>query len=607
MDERDISTIDLFIRQIQVIITFFNRKNSPEFPPRRGQRYKPTDFIDYREQLRTLSDMVAILPLPLKESIPLLSSWPELHSPKIPTFFHPRSKTPDEIEKFVESWQKTLIPLVSEIRTYLDQNLPVNQQELPFDIPPQNRGIRMDIENGKIVRDRTIDTDGNDYAQIDLLKPALLEALTTALDICSSGNKAFGLLADRLSAYRLVIDTRSDKINFALLFSRAASIENALNRAKQRSQDPEDADLDEEAANAIETLLDLHKPIMMASGMGESIQQGSLAWDTTPEQYKRDKANIGEARQGLIDNPGIIDDRDKDDIIAVLTLPEGPPDIKRTLMAARTATNIGKVLMKKPLYHLVGAGLFIIPAIGPAAGALVMSAGFVKGLESEAGDDLKKGLEDSNDKLVEFLSDKFEVFAALTERVDQSPWMRRLLKRQPAENADNTEKPEDKNAPINGHLEEDLKAEIIHEFEKETAKTGLSFISVTKFERIMFLNTIYRTVFPVGDDLRTFNRERLRSDIFHSGFVRIEFHQGPAIYAAVNANVGDIENQLRDIERSLYRISMIRKLYKEGELERLHLYLIKNYQNSFDIVFKGFSDFLDRYKVWLDSVSNKTD
>jgi len=368
--------------------------------------------------------MSRMLPEPFLEKLPDLQDW-EVAFEEYPEV--DRNTDVGTPVKYMNNHIDFLDSLITQIQTNLESNDYRDAEKEP-DIPAQSRAIKFDINDGQLTRSQSVDTDGNDYALIEALKPTLLEALDRALHICRSGNQPFGLLADRLDAYRTVMDVTAEEINFALLFAREASIKNALGRAKERTTDQEDADLPEDVRNAVETLLDLHKPIMAASGLGDSIQQASISWDITPKQFGQDKADIANIRQGLEDEPSLIKSEDRDDVLSALSVPENSTDVKRVTMAARTAGNIAKIFTRHSIAYTVGGAILFVPTVGPVIGATILGYRLLQDKNSLEGENLTSDLKAAQNLMNGFFIERFEAFKNLTARVDGTHWLEGIFK-----------------------------------------------------------------------------------------------------------------------------------------------------------------------------------
>lgn len=245
-------------------------------------------------------------------------------------------------------------------------------------IPEQVEATRMKVLDGKIAVDRQ--SGQGDLDRIREQQPSLLGQLDSAFKALTDGgpqSNAFGFLGDIVTAYHSEISKEAADIDFNIVFARGCRLRRTLDRADKLSGKDDYADLDPNAAAAIETVLDLHNNFMMATDLGESLVAENALFRESPKQQRDAVKTVTELRDHVESDLELIAMEDRDIILDSLNIDFETSTVKETLFSRRTAFNLSVIVGS--VMAVGGAAAFLAPTLGAATPAAAFATGLIVG------------------------------------------------------------------------------------------------------------------------------------------------------------------------------------------------------------------------------------
>lgn len=179
-------------------------------------------------------------------------------------------------------------------------------------IPDQNPLIRFGISENNKLRLVPSLADDNDYETISALRSELL-AVSGPIPFLKDryarnpNTPQAGLYGPLASRYDDELSKDPKDINYAVLYARGARFYAARAAANRQVASGEWPELDSDEAEAIDTICDLHGPLVMASAVGRRLIADAHEYETTPEIARQEEQLIQEFGEVLATETEIIE------------------------------------------------------------------------------------------------------------------------------------------------------------------------------------------------------------------------------------------------------------------------------------------------------------
>lgn len=207
---------------------------------------------------------------------------------------------------------------------FLDANPPPDEQgealiKNAASIPDQDPLVRFEVSAGGKLHLVATSSDENDYASIEAFRDELLELLQFLQQRYSqeSNTPQAMLLGPLTLAYLAELIKEPREINFTLLYSRGARLIAAKRRAEQEVSSGEWPRLEPAEGEAIDTVCDLHGPLIMSSASGRKIVANAREYDATPHDRQREDRLIEEFGVALSEATELIEPSTGDAIVEI--------------------------------------------------------------------------------------------------------------------------------------------------------------------------------------------------------------------------------------------------------------------------------------------------
>jgi hypothetical protein len=183
-------------------------------------------------------------------------------------------------------------------------------EDLPPELPPQSVGPHVEINSGGTIVSAPIDTldrAGNNLNRLRALHPDLRElACDLPISLCS-GNIPHAALAERVQAYATLIEADLEATDFARLYLAGVRLSNAADAARQAIAKNDLPALDTLDQERLDSLLDLHRPFILATAAGTEALDDEARYKGRPAEEQLFKADAVATLQSLEGRSDLID------------------------------------------------------------------------------------------------------------------------------------------------------------------------------------------------------------------------------------------------------------------------------------------------------------
>ena len=238
--------------------------------------------------------------------------------------------------------------------------LQANLDALP-PIPLQGFAPHVELdETGRVVfaPPSALDAEGNNLPRLRILLPQLIAIADELSDLLSRGNQAHAAVFRRLIAYRAQLTPDLMQLNRGRLLTEGLRLENAVAAAEQQIVAKELPAHNEDAAETLASLLQLHRLCVMATAEGPAMLADEARYFRTPIQQAEHQQALRHFTASISQDPSTV-----------------APDVAETLSATVNQTGDTPEATRS---RLLGEGLAVNIAITTVAGATI--AGIVAGL-----------------------------------------------------------------------------------------------------------------------------------------------------------------------------------------------------------------------------------
>ena len=252
------------------------------------------------------------------------------------------------------------------------------------DIPPQGFAPHVEYdETGLIVfaPPAALDTEGNNLPRLRNLLPQLLETAAELHDLLSRGNQAHAALIRRLAAYRAQLNANLADVTLSRVLAEGIRLENAAAAAQRRIASDDLPPHDEQAQEALDSLLQFHRMFVMATADGPAMLADEARHRRTPEQEEEYQSRLRAFAAIVAESPDAIAPEIGETLADSLAQPGDTPEAARARrLGDSLAGNIAITVVAGAAVGSIVAGLVTLGPTGIAAGAAFgLLAG--KGLE----------------------------------------------------------------------------------------------------------------------------------------------------------------------------------------------------------------------------------
>lgn len=243
-------------------------------------------------------------------------------------------------------------------------------------VPAQDELIQFGISNnGKL--ELVIPTDqNNDYNSIGVLRDELLavsgplDKLTTKFHDNSNIPQA-NLFAAIIENYRQELAKDIGDINFTILYARGARFYTARTHAQRQVDLGEWPELDADISEAIDTICDLHGPLIMGSFAGSQLVARSHEYEATAEVYRREQNVIADLGNAIASETDLVEDETREKVVELSkpVLEDTHPERSRVLGTILASSSLVVIVGGSALYA-VGAASIGMPIALTALGGV---------------------------------------------------------------------------------------------------------------------------------------------------------------------------------------------------------------------------------------------
>lgn len=252
------------------------------------------------------------------------------------------------------------------------------------DIPPQGFAPHVEYdETGLIVfaPPAALDIEGNNLPRLRNLLPQLLETAAELHDLLSRGNQAHAALIRRLAAYRAQLHADLADVTLSRVLAEGIRLENAAAAAHRRIASDDLPPHDEQAQEALDSLLQFHRMFVMATADGPAMLADESRHRRTPQQEDEYQSRLRAFAAIVAESPDAIAPEIGETLADSLAQPGDTPEAARARrLGDSLAGNIAITVVAGAAVGSIVAGLVTLGPTGIAAGAAFgLLAG--KGLE----------------------------------------------------------------------------------------------------------------------------------------------------------------------------------------------------------------------------------
>lgn len=252
------------------------------------------------------------------------------------------------------------------------------------DIPPQGFAPHVEYdETGLIVfaPPAALDSEGNNLPRLRNLLPQLLETGAELHELLSRGNQAHAALIRRLAAYRAQLHAELADVTLSRVLAEGIRLENAAAAAQRRIASDDLPPHDEQAQEALDSLLQFHRMFVMATADGPAMLADESRYSRSPEQEEEYQSRLRSFAASVAQSPDVIAPEISETLTDSLAQPGDTPEAARARrLGDSLAGNIAITVVAGAAVGSIVAGLVTLGPAGIAAGAAFgLLAG--KGLE----------------------------------------------------------------------------------------------------------------------------------------------------------------------------------------------------------------------------------
>ena len=249
----------------------------------------------------------------------------------------------------------------------------------PEPIPPQGAGPHFVIgANGRIkfAAPFELDSRGNLIGRIQELLPLVRRAAEELAPHLTSNS--FPELARNLTEYRAAIAAEKEVIAWGLVFGLGVMLENAAAAMKRKIEDRLLPSLEDAAQSALDFLLTLHGPLILATGEGRELQEQADRSRMTREEQLRLRGDAEILALELLQSPDLIEPEVAATVVqAIQAIGEGRFPERAAVFGFATIKNVVIVLLSgAALAAFLPAGIALAGTLGGVATAGVAWVGY---------------------------------------------------------------------------------------------------------------------------------------------------------------------------------------------------------------------------------------
>jgi hypothetical protein len=175
-------------------------------------------------------------------------------------------------------------------------------------VPSQGAGPHFQANDDGVierVRAEEIDASGNNLSVISQLKPMVLNSASSLQSLLSKNE--FPELAEAVEKYRSALAPQDVAyIEWGVVWGSGVILQNAANAAERSIQSRTLPELEDPAKAALDSLLQLHGPMILASREGAELSAASRAFAMTNDQQKELRENAQIIAKNLEASPDIV-------------------------------------------------------------------------------------------------------------------------------------------------------------------------------------------------------------------------------------------------------------------------------------------------------------
>ncbi|WP_254695622.1 YegP family protein [Leisingera sp. NJS204] len=260
---------------------------------------------------------------------------------------------------------------VDDLSSDLSRNRIAQVRSLAQALPDQSDIVKFGLtEKGK-VQLVAVPNTADDVERIITIREELISAdgpiaaLSTRYSRNPNAPQA-ALLERVIGSYAKELSKDIHDINFAVLFVRGTRLVSASNTAQHNIQTGEWPDFEPEEQEALDSLIALHGPLMMATPVGRDLVAASNEFDGTPEKSKEEEGLFQELAETVADETEVFEAETLDAIHDITTPVEFDlhPARTRRLRVLLAGSLLTSVAGASAWLASLGSSLALIPAVG---------------------------------------------------------------------------------------------------------------------------------------------------------------------------------------------------------------------------------------------------
>jgi hypothetical protein len=191
-------------------------------------------------------------------------------------------------------------------------------------------------------------------------------------------SNAFPELARSLTEYRAAIAEEEEVIAWGLVFGLGVMLENAAAATKRKIEDRLLPSLEDASQSALDSLLTLHGPLILATGEGRELQEQADRLRMTREEQLRLRSDAEILALQLLRSPDLIEPEVAETVVqAIQAIGEGRFPERGTVFGFVTTKNVAIVLLSgAALAAFLSAGVALAGPLGGVATTGVAWVGY---------------------------------------------------------------------------------------------------------------------------------------------------------------------------------------------------------------------------------------
>jgi hypothetical protein len=314
------------------------------------------------------------------------------------------------LQQIYQLWE--LISAIEDTVVFGEENEPLAQPEA---IPSQGAGPQFTMgPANKIILapPHEFDIIGNNVPRIKQLVPLVRRAVD---DLFANLNRnAFPELHRDVAQYRDAIAGEEEQISWGTLFGLGVMLENAADAARRQIADRNLPSLEDAEQAALETVLTLHGPLLLATAEGCELLEQADRLRLTGREQEALWADADLLAQRLQQKPDLIEAKAAATVAgAVDLIGKGPHTERGTIFGLVTIQHVATILVPAGVLSAFGALIGSWEgSIGTIVGGAIGAAGSFVLRESERVRNAARALGSGYDRLVENTSDQAELIKA---------------------------------------------------------------------------------------------------------------------------------------------------------------------------------------------------